>query len=525
MLRDLAAGGDAPPSAAAAAVVRLCGRERWQPYQVNHLRRVLGAAGPAALAAWDCDDLRAALERARTPRNGKAGRQTVAAALRDAKLAPELDPDGRFASHLRLVPRAFLDAQPALWGLPVEFAVWLRHRRWAGDDDLGLCVEIGARCAATALGRCARRPAERVALASVRQVAVILGEILRAVAPAGLRATLLAVRDPAGAVDVVARAVAHTQRLRGRRTRLPEELANHRPRRSLQYFHVLIRAGVLASQGVPCETVLPMRAVAARMAALEAGSPARYAAHERVDRVRGETRLAPPDVERLYAACRTRRERAVLAVLAEAAFRGGALANARLSDVWDADRAEVRPVIALLEKGARTRRNIPNRRLREALRDYVVGERGAVGPWLFPHLRNPRLRSKRVATTVVDALCARVGLVGVSPHSFRRYVVNTAMRAGNRLETVQKWLGHSHAATTMRHYWTDDLGEWDVATPVLHEAGGGAAAELADALAEVERLRSALRSARGAGDPATRPPPDEEGAETATSSCPAAWWD
>ena len=121
-----------------------------------------------------------------------------------------------------------------------------------------------------------------------------------------------------------------------------------------------------------------------------------------------------------------------------------------LHDVWDAGREEVRPVIALLEKGSKFRRNVPNQRLRTALRTYIqeellLGGQGGLGDWLFPQYHCPRLVSRHCAEHTIQRLCRTIGLHGVSPHSFRRYVVNTAMQAGNRLETVQKWLGHASA--------------------------------------------------------------------------------
>ena len=182
--------------------------------------------------------------------------------------------------------------------------------------------------------------------------------------------------------------------------------------------------------------------------------------------------------------------------------------------MWDAGRAEVPPVIALLEKGSKVRRNVPNGRLRAALRAYVLEARPA-GPWLFPQRRCPRLVARHCAEHTVRRLCQRVGLAGVSPHSFRRLVVNLAMRAGNRLETVQKWLGHSSAATTLRHYWTDDPPELDLsAPPVLHaptSSGDGVLAErLIEATCEIHRLRQRLAltggaAAAGSGAPAPGP--------------------
>lgn len=135
--------------------------------------------------------------------------------------------------------------------------------------------------------------------------------------------------------------------------------------------------------------------------------------------------------------------------------------------MWDD--GEVRSTLALEEKGSRVRRVTPNERLREALRRFVLHERGHVGPWLFPSKRAPHLPAAHVAYHVVARVCRRVGLQRVSPHTFRRYVVNQAMRSGHRLEVVQRWLGHASPSTTSRFYWTDDVAHLDMHVPMLSD--------------------------------------------------------
>lgn len=57
----------------------------------------------------------------------------------------------------------------------------------------------------------------------------------------------------------------------------------------------------------------------------------------------------------LYDACETKRETAVLALLAEAAFRANAIERARLLDVWDPQHAVIRDTICLMDKGSTVR--------------------------------------------------------------------------------------------------------------------------------------------------------------------------
>lgn len=164
--------------------------------------------------------------------------------------------------------------------------------------------------------------------------------------------------------------------------------------------------------------------------------PGLYRAYEPPSRPRHEHRLTPDEVERLYGACRTHRERALLALLAEAAYRAGAIERSRMHNVWDAARSVVLEVIALEEKGSRTRRNgyrslslregrervgstVPSPRLRDALSAYILHERRGApeDAWLFPCVRTPSLPARHAAFHAVARLCRRVGLTNVSPHA------------------------------------------------------------------------------------------------------------
>ena len=80
----------------------------------------------------------------------------IAAKLNRARF----DPSGAFSSHLRRVPRGFLDEHPALWTLPVTFAAWVH--RWPHVSDQPLLVAIGMRLVEVALQDRPERNPERV---------------------------------------------------------------------------------------------------------------------------------------------------------------------------------------------------------------------------------------------------------------------------------------------------------------------------------------------------------------------------
>lgn len=151
-----------------------------------------------------------------------------------------------------------------------------------------------------------------------------------------------------GAIRLLARAVAATHRRVQPSSRLPWDAAQRRAERLRIDFHMLIQSGVFETQGIPCETRILSREVTVAMQKLESEDPDRYRATPPETLPRSERKLDTNDVERLYEACRTHRETAVLALLAESAFRANAIEGARLHDVWDVHRCEIHAVICLI---------------------------------------------------------------------------------------------------------------------------------------------------------------------------------
>lgn len=99
--------------------------------------------------------------------------------------------------------------------------------------------------------------------------------------------------------------------------------------------------------------------------------------------------------------------------------------------------------------------------------------RAAVAEWLacvpanavflFPHPFSPQQPCLSTARTALRRLCKRAGVQPpCSPHDLRHHLVAACMAQGSRLEDVARFLGHSSASTTFRHYWsskptTDDI--------------------------------------------------------------------
>lgn len=176
-----------------------------------------------------------------------------------------------------------------------------------------------------------------------------------------------------------------------------------------------------------------------RMAALAAAAPDRYRASPGPVTLVDRGDLSTADVDALRQACRTPREAAFLALVSTTGVRSCAVALARVGDVWDAARGEVRARVCLREKNSDTRSFVPCPELREHLRAYVTAST-SIDPsrLLFPNRRRPQCPSPGVARAMLRTLSRRAGFAGrpVSPHMFRHYVVNELMKQGNRLECV-----------------------------------------------------------------------------------------
>ena len=96
-----------------------------------------------------------------------------------------------------------------------------------------------------------------------------------------------------------------------------------------------------------------------------------------------------------------------------------------------------------------TRQIAQNPRLKQALASYRqqwAGEHGhepAAGEVLFPAAGSTTTpQSRQAADKALRATCKRIGLEGVSLHSFRRTAAQDAVDRGLPLHVVQKMTGH-----------------------------------------------------------------------------------
>ena len=109
-------------------------------------------------------------------------------------------------------------------------------------------------------------------------------------------------------------------------------------------------------------------------------------------------------------------------------------------------------------KGKRVTRMIPITDPLQALLDIFFSEYKPQY-YLFPPARNSK-KSKHLTRAAADlilkAACQRVGLVGVSTHSFRRTALTQMHNAGIPLRVIQEISGHSSLEVLQRYLEVTD---------------------------------------------------------------------
>lgn len=168
----------------------------------------------------------------------------------------------------------------------------------------------------------------------------------------------------------------------------------------------------------------------------------------RIGPVKVERRLrepfTPEEVGALRAACRDRRESAIVDLLLVSAVR--------VSELVELDREGIdfdNLRFQVAGKGRRERMCYLDPRSAESLSLYLLSRTDA-DPALFVTDREPVTRvSRQVVERVVAAVAQRAGVPRAYPHRFRRTAATTAIRNGMPVEQVQAMLGHSSIDTTM----------------------------------------------------------------------------
>lgn len=181
------------------------------------------------------------------------------------------------------------------------------------------------------------------------------------------------------------------------------------------------------------------------------------------------------EIEQIRAACRSKRESAMIEILLSTGCRVSEVCGAKISDVEDGK-------MVVHGKGDKYRTTYLNARAQFALERYL-SERTDDSPYLFAkstlkigdiardskeEMRNWWKKREYVADEPMDSssmestirkIGKRAGVEKTHPHRFRRTCATFALRRGMPIEQVSKMLGHEQVNTTMIYL---DLSEQDL---------------------------------------------------------------
>ena len=152
-------------------------------------------------------------------------------------------------------------------------------------------------------------------------------------------------------------------------------------------------------------------------------------------------------------------EKLVLTILLTTGLRNRALLNLRVNNIYS-DNFIPKKVGTAIEKYGKLRTFIIFEPLKQCLIEYYkVHNNILLTPecFMFPWMMKPstvRPMNRGWLRDFFNNINKRVKLnVHLHPHMIRKTVVSNLMSAGNTLEAVSKFIGHTNTMTTAQHYW------------------------------------------------------------------------
>ena len=154
----------------------------------------------------------------------------------------------------------------------------------------------------------------------------------------------------------------------------------------------------------------------------------------------------------LIKACKDARELAIIQVLIRSGLRISELINLKNGDIFE------RSVLVRKGKGDKPRVSFLTAEAERALKKYKNNSDNE-DEFLFINQYNNQI-SRQYIHRIIVTIAKRAGInKKVSPHTLRHTFATNMLRAGARVEDVQKMLGHSRAETTLiyMHFTNDYL--------------------------------------------------------------------
>jgi integrase/recombinase XerD len=168
------------------------------------------------------------------------------------------------------------------------------------------------------------------------------------------------------------------------------------------------------------------------------------AADRKVDR-NGKARvLDQAELEQLFGAMESSRDRALFAICF---FCGARISEVLALDVPDIGEGLITFKASTTKTGeSRQARIVPQ--LQAMLDDYLVEDKGAV----FPGRHGRGKLTRRGADSILRDACQRIGLEGVSTHSFRRSFVTQLVKSGKTPHQIRQLTGHKSMGSLLEYF-------------------------------------------------------------------------
>ena len=150
----------------------------------------------------------------------------------------------------------------------------------------------------------------------------------------------------------------------------------------------------------------------------------------------------------------------LITLLREVGLRNAAICNLKFCDILD-DTKNPRHICKVREKGNKIREFVTSNNIKVKILCYIR----TLNEIQVDHYVFSRTKNKRLGYSTLNVILKRIALqsgvtnVNVQAHSFRHTLVGKLMDAGNRIEVVSKFMGHSSVDTTMTYYWLKNIEE------------------------------------------------------------------
>lgn len=156
----------------------------------------------------------------------------------------------------------------------------------------------------------------------------------------------------------------------------------------------------------------------------------------------------------------------MITILREIGLRNSAICNLKIKDLVD-EFKHPKHICRVKEKGNKIREFVTSNNIKKLVVTYLheyndILEGDFTEKYVFS--RNKELHIKMCGATlnnVLKRIAIRAGVtnVNVQAHTFRHTLVGKLMDAGNNIETVSKFIGHSSVDTTMTYYWLKNISD------------------------------------------------------------------